>query len=139
MARPAAAADAIDAPSLADRPKPSRRKPEPQKSVWDSFKIYGYIGIILFLLLAGGGIAWQLTREGEDEVIGNANKLYDQQNYELAQTAYQAFAEDYSDSQHASLAKVRVVMTELYKAAAFKLEPEQAVSVAQAKIAADRR
>ena len=119
-----------------DRPKPTRKKPNAEKSVWDSFKIYGYLGIIALLLLVGGGIFWVLTRENADEVIGRADTLYDQQNYEAAQQAYLDFAEDFPDSQHASKANVRVVMTELYKAAEFKQEPWRAVDLAREKLPA---
>lgn len=118
----------------AERPQPTRRKPDPEKSIWDSFKVYGYLGIIALLLLIGGGIAWVLTREGADEVIKNANKLYDQQNYEAAQKAYIDFSEDYPDSQYSSLADVRIVMTELYKAATFKQEPWRAVDLAKQRL-----
>lgn len=118
----------------AKRPKPTRRKPDPEKSIWDSFKVYGYLGIITLLLLVGGGIAWVLTREGADEVIKNANRLYEQQNYEAAQKAYIDFSESYPDSQHRSLADVRVVMTELYKAKAFRQEPWRAVDLAKEKL-----
>ncbi|MGB7324143.1 MAG: serine/threonine protein kinase, partial [Rubripirellula sp.] len=44
-----------DAPPPGNRPRSSRRKPDPQKSVWDSFKIYGYLGIIALLILTGAG------------------------------------------------------------------------------------
>ena len=62
-------------------PAPARKKPEPQKSVWDSFKVYGYLLIIALLVLTGLGIWFVLSREDADEFIANANKLYDQQNY----------------------------------------------------------
>ena len=80
----------IDVPGP-QRPAPTRPKPDPQKSVWDSFKVYGYLGIIGMLLLVGGGIAWVLTREGADEVIQHANELYDQQSYDLAQKSLPGF------------------------------------------------
>jgi outer membrane protein assembly factor BamB len=121
---------------IAERPQTRIRKPDPQRSVWDSFKVYGYLGIIAMLLLVGGSIAWLLMRENADEVIENANNLYKQQNYDAAQKAYLDFAEDFPDSQHRSLADVRVVMTELYKAAAFKQEPWQAVDLAKQRLPA---
>lgn len=126
--------DQIDSGPPPARPTPSRPKPDPQQSVWDSFKVYGYLGIIAMLLLIGGGIGWVLTREGADEVIKHADELYAQQNYEVAQAAYQQFAEDYPDSQHRSKAVVRVVMTELYKARDFRQEPWRAVELAQEKL-----
>ena len=134
---PIATVTAIDSSAAeVSRPKPTIRKRDPEKSVWDSFKVYGYLGIIGLLLLVGAGIAWVLTREGADEVIKNANKLYEQKNYEAAQKAYAEFADDYPDSQYRSLADVRVVMTELYKAAAFKQEPWRAVDLAKQKLPA---
>ena len=119
----------------ANRPKPTRKKPDPQKSVWDSFKIYGYIGIIATLLLTGLGIWFVLSREDADKVIGEANKRYDQQDYQAAQDMYLSFLESFGeDHQYASLARTRVTMTELYKAAEFKQEPWQAVQLEKEKL-----
>ncbi|TWU51007.1 outer membrane biogenesis protein BamB [Rubripirellula tenax] len=124
-----------DVEPTADRPRSSRRKPDPQKSVWDSFKIYGYLGIIALLLLMGAGITFVLSRENADEFIGNANKLYDQQNYQGAQDAYLGFLDSFGDEhQYSSLSRTRVTMTELYKAAQFKQEPWQAVDLAKEKL-----
>ena len=134
---PVATVTATESPDPAtSRPKPVRRKPDPEKSVWDSFKVYGYLGIIGLLLLVGAFFAWVLTREGEDELIKNANLLYEQQNYEAAQKAYMDFSSGHPDSQYRSLADVRVVMTELYKAAAFRQEPWRAVDLAKQKLPA---
>ncbi len=121
--------------SATDRPKPVRKKPDPKKSVWDSFKIYGYVGIIALLLLAGGGIWFVLSREDADKVIGEANKRYDQQDFQAAQDMYLGFLESFGDeSQYASLARTRITMTELYKAAEFKQEPWQAVELEKEKL-----
>lgn len=117
------------------RSSSARRKPDPQKSVWDSFKIYGYLSIIALLLLAGAFFTFVLNRENEDEVIGNANKLYDQQNYQGAQDAYLSFVDSFGDdNQYSSIARTRITMTELYKAAQFKQEPWQAVDLAKQKL-----
>lgn len=119
----------------ANRPKPTRKKPEPGKSQWDSFKIYGYVGIIAFLLLAGSGIAFVLTREDADQVIGKANEQYENQNYQAAQDMYTSFLESFgNENQYSSLARSRITMTELYKAAAFKQEPWRAVELEKEKL-----
>ena len=123
-----------DVGTATDRPVPRRKKPDPQKSVWDSFKIYGYVGIIVMLVLAGLFFAFVLNRENADEVIGEANKLYDQQNYQGAQDIYMSFLESFPDSQYVSMAKVKITMTELYKAAQFKQEPWQATDLAREKL-----
>ncbi|QDT02441.1 outer membrane biogenesis protein BamB [Rubripirellula lacrimiformis] len=118
-----------------DRPSSRRPKPVENKSVWDSFKVYGYLGIIALLVLAGAGIMFVLSRENADEFIGNANKLYDQQNYQGAQDAYLSFLDSFGDEhQYSSVARTRVTMTELYKAAQFKQEPWQAVDLAKEKL-----
>ncbi len=121
-----------DAPP--QRPRSTRKKPDPQKSVWDSFKVYGYLAIIALLLLAGILLRLCLDKESEDDYIAEANKLYDQQNYTSAQEMYMTFLDNHSDSQYASLARTRVTMTELYKAAQFKQEPWRAVDLAKEKL-----
>ena len=117
------------------RPTPNRKKADPEKSQWDSFKIYGYIGIIVFLILVGGGITFVLTREDADQVIGKANEQYENQNYQAAQDMYLSFLESFGDvNQYSSLARARITMTELYKAAEFKQEPWKAVELEKEKL-----
>ncbi|MGB7328186.1 MAG: PQQ-binding-like beta-propeller repeat protein, partial [Rubripirellula sp.] len=87
------------------------------------------------LILTGAGIMFVLSRENADEVIGNANKLYDQQNYQGAQDAYTGFLKSFGEEhQYSSLSRTRVTMTEMYKAAQFKQEPWQAVDLAKEKL-----
>ncbi len=118
-----------------DRPRPSRKKPDPEKSVWDSFKIYGYLFIIALLVLTGLGIWFVLSRENADEFAAEAEKLYEQQNYQAAQDMYVSFLNKFGEEhQYSSLARTRVTMTELYKAAQFKQEPWQAVDLAKEKL-----
>ncbi|MGI9469909.1 MAG: PQQ-binding-like beta-propeller repeat protein [Rubripirellula sp.] len=122
-----------DAPT--DRPRPTRKKAEPPPTVWDSFKVYGYLGIIALLVLMGLGIWFVLSRENADDFIAEANKLYDQQNYDAAQDMYLTFLDSFGeDNQYASVARTRVTMTELYKAAGFKQEPWRAVDLAKEKL-----
>ena len=119
-----------------DRPRSSRKKPDPEKSVWDSFKIYGFLGIIVMLVLAACFFIFVLGKENEDEFIAEANKLYEeQQNYTQAQEYYLKYQDMFGDEgQYASLARTRVVMTELYKAAEFRQEPWRAVDLAKEKL-----
>lgn len=118
-----------------ERPKPARKRPEEPKTVWDSFKIYGYVAIIVLLLLTLAAGWWILGREDADAYITRANEAYDQQNYTAAQKAYLSFLDTFGeDHQHSSLSRTRVTMTELYKAAQFKQEPEQAVDLAKEKL-----
>lgn len=117
-----------------DRPQSRVKRPDPTKSVWDSFKVYGYLFIIALLVLMGAGIYFVLNRENADEFIGEANKQYDQQNYQAAQDMYLSFQTKFPESQYVSLARVRVMMTELYKAAQFKQEPGVAVDLAKEKL-----
>ncbi|MCH1497032.1 MAG: PQQ-binding-like beta-propeller repeat protein [Rubripirellula sp.] len=117
------------------RPRSSHKKADSNKSQYDSFKIYGYIGIIVALLLIGSGITFVLTREDADQVITNANEQYDNQNYDAAQKMYVGFLESFGDQhQYSSMARARITMTELYKAATFKQEPWQAVELEKEKL-----
>ncbi|MEC8475298.1 MAG: serine/threonine protein kinase, partial [Planctomycetota bacterium] len=122
-------------PEPSARPKPKHKKADSEKSQWDSFKIYGFIGIIAGLLLIGGGITFVLTREDADQVIAKANEQYDNQNYDAAQKMYQSFIESFgNENQYSSLARSRMIMTELYKAAEFRQKPEEAVAVEKEKL-----
>lgn len=118
-----------------DRPRPTRTKPDPQKSVWDSFKVYGYVGIIATLLLTGGGIWLVLSREDADKVIGRANDEYEKRNHQSAQDKYVSFLKGFGqENEYSSLARTRITMTELYKAAEFKQEPWRAVELEKEKL-----
>ena len=121
-----------------DSPRPSSRRPrgDETKSTWDSFKIYGYVGIILLLLLTGGGLYFALSRGSADDYIDIANKLYNEQNYTNAQERYVDFLAMFGEeNQYSSLAKVRVTMTELYRAADMS-DPTRALKLAQEKLPA---
>ncbi|MCM2373327.1 outer membrane protein assembly factor BamB family protein [Aporhodopirellula aestuarii] len=97
---------------------PGRVKPPEHKSVWDSFKIYGYLGIIGFLIIAGSGFYLILNKANIDEVIEAANKQYDAQSYQPAQDAYIGFLAQFGqDSQYSSEARVKIAMCEIYRSA----------------------
>ena len=116
----------------ANRPQSRRPKREPQKSAWDSFKVYGYLFIIALLLILSAALYFILGRENADAVIQNANEAYDQQIYEAAQTKYIGFLDGFGEEhEYSSIARTRIVMTQLYKAATFKQKPEQAVEKAK--------
>jgi outer membrane protein assembly factor BamB len=118
----------------AGRPTSKRVAPDPTKSVWDSFKIYGYLGIIAFLILAGGILYFILSRENADDVIKLADDLYNQQNYVGAQERYVDFLDLFGEyNQYSSRARTVVVMTELYRAEAMS-NPTRALEVAKEKL-----
>jgi outer membrane protein assembly factor BamB len=131
-----AAVDTVaEAPQDRPRPQSARKKRDESKSVWDSFKIYGFLTIIAILTLCVLFFVFVLNRGNEDEWIKEANSLYDQQNYSGAQVFYLNFLDKFGEeSQYSSLARTRITMTELYKAAEFKQEPEQAVELAKEKL-----
>jgi len=116
------------------RPSKSRVKRQPEKSQWDSFKIYGFLGIIGFLLLAGAALYFVLSRGDADDRIKIANELYDNQNYTGAQERYLEFLDSFGDSnEHSSLARTRVTMTELYRAEGMS-DPTFATDLAKQKL-----
>ncbi|KAA5541002.1 PQQ-binding-like beta-propeller repeat protein [Roseiconus nitratireducens] len=123
-----------DAGLGSDRPRARRTKPEPTKSQWDSFKVYGFLGIIGFLVLSGAGLYFLLSRGNADDRIKMANELYDQQNYTGAQERYLEFLDAFGDSnEHSSLARTRVTMTELYRAEGMS-DPTYALQLAKEKL-----
>lgn len=116
----AAVAVADDVAQNRPRPRrPSGRPAPPEhKSVWDSFKIYGYLGIIGFLAIAGYGFYFILTKASADDVIDTANKQYDSQSYQPAQDAYISFLAQFGeDNQYSSRARTRIGMSEIYRSA----------------------
>ncbi len=116
----------------AQRPRPTSRvkKPDPDKSVWDSFKIYGYAGIIVLLILIGAGIIFVLSREDADTFIARANDFYDKQNYSAAQEAYIGFLDRFGQNhQYSSISRTKVAMTNLYRAAEFRNDPGRALAI----------
>lgn len=116
------------------RRSPTRIKPPEHKSVWDSFKVYGYLGIIGFLIIAGLGFYWILTKQNADDVIGLANKQYDSQSYQPAQDAYIAFLGSFGqENQYSSLARTRITMCELYRGEQMT-DPVAALKLAEDKL-----
>ena len=132
-------AEAIDDAELYDDPAPARRpsgrrQPPPQESVWDSFKVYGYLGIIGFLCLAAFGLYFVLNKGNADDLIDSANELYSTQSYQPAQDAYLAFLDSFGDdNQYSSLARTRITMAELYRAEEMS-DPTAALDLAKEKL-----
>ncbi|SMP56526.1 Outer membrane protein assembly factor BamB, contains PQQ-like beta-propeller repeat [Neorhodopirellula lusitana] len=112
----------------------SRVKPPEHKSVWDSFKVYGYVGIILFLILAAFLLTFVLGKQSAEDVIASANKQYDSQSYQPAQDSYISFLASFGqDNQYSSLARVRITMCELYRGAQMT-DPTKALDLAKEKL-----
>ena len=124
-----------DFATQAEKPKrSSKKRPEPSKNQWDSFKVYGFLGIIGFLLLTGAALYFVLSRGDADSRIDIANKLYDQQNYVAAQEKYDDFLKAFGQSnEYSSLARVRMVMTELYRAEPMS-DPTHALGLCKEKL-----
>ncbi len=104
-------------PSGGSRPQRARPQRQEEKSVWDSFKIYGYAGILGLLCLSGYGLYYMLTRQSADEFIEQCRKLYDQANFTGAQDSYTSFLKEFGEEHpFASEAKVKITMCEFYRA-----------------------
>ena len=130
-----ASADAAGIGALPPSDRPRRKSIEDKKSVWDSFKVYGFVGIIVGLLLLILALKFVIGREDEQTVYNRADEFYSSGSYEEAQQAFIDYLDVYGDeTQYSSAARVKVAMTELYKAAQFKQQPERAVQVAKEKL-----
>lgn len=128
----------LDDPSVGfpgDRPpRRKRTSGEPEKSVWDSFKVYGYLGIIVLLLLAGGGLWFMLSRADAEDFIARANELYQREQYQPAQDSYIRFLSSFGqDHKYSSLARTRITLAELYRAEQLS-DPTRGLEVAQEKL-----
>ncbi|TWU08002.1 outer membrane protein assembly factor BamB family protein [Stieleria varia] len=100
-----------------ERPRSRVKKADDEKSQWDSFKIYGYVFIIGFLVLVGGGLWFLLSRGSADDHIALGDKLYTQQNYTAAQERYEEFLDRFGQSnQYSSRARTNIAMSELFRA-----------------------
>lgn len=111
-----------------------RIKPPEHKSVWDSFKVYGYLGIIGFLIIAGLGLYFILTKQNADDVIALANKQYDSQSYQPAQEAYISFLASFGEqNQYSTLARTRITMCELYRGEQMT-DPTKALDLCKEKL-----
>ena len=128
---------AVEAVAVADsapQPRPARPRPSDAPTVWDSFKVYGYLGIIAFLLGSGIILYFILNRQSADDVIEAANKLWDQQNYVNAQDQYVGYLDTFGEaSQYASLANVRIALAELHRGLTMS-DKTKALTLAQERL-----
>lgn len=115
----------------------ARRKPQPDKNVWDSFKIYGVAGIILMLIVSGFGLWWVISGQDAGDFIKNADSLYDSTSYAEAREQYESFVNSYgtTDPINASKARVRIATTKIYEAVG-NADPTDALTVAKAELPA---
>lgn len=130
-------AEVMDAVPVADggggtRGPAARRKPQDEKSVWDSFKIYGVAGIILMLLIGGFALWWILNSQDSSEYIANADSLYDSSSFPAAREQYETFVYKFgsTDPVNASKARVRIATTQIYEAVTSG-DPTKALSEAK--------
>ncbi|QDV71386.1 outer membrane biogenesis protein BamB [Rosistilla carotiformis] len=134
--------EAIDDQGLADKPKRStsgsRRttkrktsKKEPEKSVWDSFKIYGVAGAILACLPLGW-FFWNYINKGNAaEYMERANNFYAQENYTGAKQTYLDYLDSFGEeTEDSSKARVRIAMAQLYQTMQNSTDPEKFLTTA---------
>lgn len=109
----------------------SKKKRDKDKSVWDSFKIYGVAGIVILLSLVGGLLYFVLSKGNADERFAHANGIYNQQNYAAAEKEFSAFLASFGQNhQHSSAARTRLTMSQLYQFAQYT-DPVRGVDAAE--------
>ncbi|WP_417732896.1 PQQ-binding-like beta-propeller repeat protein [Rosistilla oblonga] len=108
-----------------------RKSTEPEKSVWDSFKIYGVAGAILACLPLGW-FFWNYINKGNAaEYMERANGLYAQENYTGAKQTYQDFLDNFGEeTEDSSKARVRIAMSQLYQTLQNTTDPEKFLTTA---------
>jgi hypothetical protein len=99
------------------RPKKPKKKPDKRINEWDSPLILLGGGALAVLLLGGLTIAWLLNTESADEVLSRAQKAVDTGSYTQAIHEYQQFLEKFPRHRDRSVARVKLALTQLRKAA----------------------
>mgnify|MGYP001431431183 CR=1 FL=1 len=126
--------DLESAEAAGPRPRKVNKSKKPRdknKSVWDSFKIYGVAGIVILLSLLGGLLYFVLSKGNADERFAHANGIYNQQNYAAAEKEFAAFLASFGQShQHSSAARTRLTMSQLYQFAQYT-DPVRGVDAAE--------
>jgi hypothetical protein len=94
---------------------PNKKTQDPDRSVWDSFKIYGIAALTLVLLFISFVLWFVLSKGSEDEFIKKSNELYTKQVFAEAEKSYTAFLTQFGQANpHSSIARTRLAMSQLY-------------------------
>ena len=73
-------------------------------------------GALLCFLLSGGGLIWWFSRQGADEILGQASDDYAKGSFTQAIHKYDEFLEKYPKHSGASLARVNRGLAEIRQA-----------------------
>lgn len=120
--------------SGSNRPRkvnPNKKVADPNRSVWDSFKIYGVSALILILLFLSVVLYLVLSKGNADDFIKKANEQYTRQVFAEAEKSYAAFLKQFGEANpHSSIARTRMAMSQLYLFAEYR-DPTQATKEAE--------
>lgn len=124
----------FDQAAMGARPRKvnaTKKVRDQNRSIWDSFKIYGVAGIVTLLLLVSGLLYFVLRKGDADGFIKRANDSYNQQAHAAAEKDFAAFLSNFGqDHQHSSIARTRLAMAQLYQFAQYT-DPVRAVNEAE--------
>ncbi|MBP90677.1 MAG: hypothetical protein CMJ64_28860, partial [Planctomycetaceae bacterium] len=77
---------------------------------WGGKLMIGGFGLLLFLVVGGGLLYYNLTKTPASELFNNAEESYKSESYSQALADYQKFLEKYPNDENADEARVRVVL-----------------------------
>lgn len=100
-------------PAPAGKPaKPDAKKPRAKKNHqdWGGTLMIGGFGLLLFLVVGGALLYYNLTKTPASELFNNAEESYKTESYPQALADYQKFLDKYPKDENADEARVRVVL-----------------------------
>ncbi|MFO0921954.1 MAG: PQQ-binding-like beta-propeller repeat protein [Pirellulales bacterium] len=127
-AKTTASASVFEQPTLAPRRNVSTA---PKKNPWDSFRIWGMMGVLCLLLIPFIGLGIWIWKGSSDDLIKKADAAYESQDYETAVEKYTQFTKSFPTDEKASLAKVRVALSRIRQDTKTSSDPTRALETAK--------
>ncbi|MFN5948385.1 MAG: PQQ-binding-like beta-propeller repeat protein, partial [Pirellulaceae bacterium] len=112
-------------------PRATTKLPVAKKNNWDQFRIYGFLSILLLLLVPLAGLGYWMWKGSSSDWLDMSKKAYEGRDYELAQARYSEFLKRFPSDENASLARVRIGLSKIRHAAERSTDPAEALKVSK--------
>ncbi|MFN9591504.1 MAG: hypothetical protein ACK56G_02200, partial [Pirellulaceae bacterium] len=106
-------------------PRATTKLPVAKKNNWDQFRIYGFLSILLLLLVPLAGLGYWMWKGSSSDWLDMSKKAYEGRDYELAQARYSEFLKRFPSDENASLARVRIGLSKIRHAAERSTDPAE--------------
>ena len=112
-------------------PRTATKLPVAKKNNWDQFRIYGFLSILLLLLVPLAGLGYWMWKGSSSDWLDMSKKAYEGRDYELSQARYSEFLKRFPSDENASLARVRIGLSKIRHAAERSTDPAEALKVSK--------